>query len=71
MCAKSIFQVELSRGERDHDLGISVEAELAEDAEQEDQLCVFVSEIVKGGVAFRKGTVSIFTMLLRCWYKIV
>ena len=39
----------------DRDFGVSVEAELAEDAEAEDELCVFVSEVVKGGCAHRTG----------------
>ena len=36
-------------------LGFIVEAELGDDAEREDQLCVFISEIVKGGLAYHQG----------------
>ena len=32
-----------------------MEAELGDDAEQEDQLCVFISEIEKGGMAYHQG----------------
>ena len=36
-------------------LGFTVEAELGDDAEREDQLCVFISEIEKGGLAYHQG----------------
>ena len=52
---KIIFQVELLKTVRDHDFGLVAEAELADDAEQEDELCVFISEVTKGGLAHRKG----------------
>jgi hypothetical protein len=34
---------------------MSVEAELAEDTEQEDELCVFISDVNKGGPAAKQG----------------
>ena len=55
VCPKIMFQMEMVKSDRDHDFGIAVEAELAEDAEQEDELCVFISEVVKGGLGHRRG----------------
>ncbi len=55
VCPKVLFQLELSRGEKDRDFGLVVEAELAEDTDQEDELCVFISDVTKGGVAHKKG----------------
>ena len=50
--------MELTRSERDGDFGVSVEAELADDSEREDELCIFISDVVKGGVAHKKGEES-------------
>ena len=55
VCAKILFQMELERGDRDADFGFQVEAELAEDTEREDEMCVFVSDTTKGGLAHKKG----------------
>lgn len=46
-------QVELVRTAKD--FGFQVEAELAEDAEQEDELCLFISDVTAGGIAAGKG----------------
>ena len=43
--------------ESDEDFGFVVEAELADDADQEDELCIFISDVTKGGLAHRKGNV--------------
>ena len=57
ICAKIIFQVELIRDvtANDRDFGMSVEAELAEDSEEEDELCVFIADVIKNGCAYRAG----------------
>ena len=55
VCPKIMFQMEMVKSDRDNDFGIAVEAELAEDAEQEDELCVFISEVVKAGLGHRRG----------------
>ena len=55
ICPKILFQIELVKADRDLEFGFEVEAELAEDAENEDELCVFISEIQKGGLAQKKG----------------
>ena len=52
---KILFQIDLIRGEKDPDFGFNVEAELAEDTEEEDELCAFISDVTKGGLAHRKG----------------
>ena len=56
---KIIFQVQLLRTERDVEFGFVAEAELADDTEQEDELCVFISEVTKGGLAQRKGDATL------------
>ena len=45
--------------ESDEDFGFVVEAELADDADQEDELCIFISDVTKGGLAQRKGNVLV------------
>lgn len=54
VCGKILFQLEMQR-ETGQEFGMCVEAELAEDTEEEDQLCVFVSDLVKGSIAQKKG----------------
>ena len=55
VCAKVLFRLELTRTDKERDFGMSIEAELAEDTEQEDELRVFISDLSKGGPAARKG----------------
>ena len=55
VCGKVLFQLEVVRESQEVEFGLSVEAELAEDTEEEDELCVFISDIVKGSVAHKKG----------------
>ncbi|XP_071818860.1 protein still life, isoforms C/SIF type 2-like isoform X3 [Apostichopus japonicus] len=52
ICAKSIHQIELCKFTEEMDFGFSVEAELMEDSEEDDQLCVFVSKVEKGALAY-------------------
>ncbi|XP_038076162.1 protein still life, isoform SIF type 1-like isoform X2 [Patiria miniata] len=54
ICTKCIHQVELYQFNENMDFGFTVEAELGDDAEREDQLCVFISEIEKGGLAYHQ-----------------
>ena len=61
VCAKILFQIELVKTSRDHEFGFTVEAELAEDTEEEDELCVFISELNKNGLAFKKGLLYILS----------
>lgn len=50
-----MFQIEMCKSDKDLEFGMQVEAELAEDTEQEDELCVFISEVNKGGLAQKRG----------------
>ncbi|XP_071801624.1 rho guanine nucleotide exchange factor TIAM1-like isoform X2 [Asterias amurensis] len=54
ICTKCIHQVELYKFNENMEFGFTVEAELGDDAEREDQLCVFISEIEKGGLAYHQ-----------------
>ena len=64
VCAKVLFRLELSRSDKERDFGLSIEAELAEDTEQEDELRVFISDVTKGGPAARKGYQLIYCLRL-------
>lgn len=55
-------QVELIRTAKD--FGFQVEAELAEDAEQEDELCLFISDVTAGGIAAGKGQFNAIVVTL-------
>jgi len=67
LCAKLLFQTELSRTRRDQEFGFSVEAKVADSSFQSDELCVFVSDVAKGGpVAQKKGTNSLSRYQSRC-----
>ncbi|CAH1798643.1 unnamed protein product [Owenia fusiformis] len=57
VCAKTIFQIELSRNETIPDFGFEIEAELAEDTERDDELCVFVSEMKEGALGQTQGLI--------------
>ncbi len=54
ICTKCIHQVELYKFNENMEFGFTVEAELGDDAEREDQLCVFISAIEKGGLAYHQ-----------------
>ncbi|XP_037784013.1 protein still life, isoform SIF type 1-like isoform X8 [Penaeus monodon] len=45
ICAKILYQVELSRSSLDHMWGFSVEAELIENSERQDELCCYISRV--------------------------
>jgi len=61
LCAKLLFQTELIRTRRDQEFGFTVEAKVADSSFQSDELCVFVSDVAKGGpVAQKKGTGNLF-----------
>lgn len=53
VCQKLIFQIDLFHTEKEGDFGMCVEAELAD--ETDDELRVFISETSRTGVAGRKG----------------
>ncbi|XP_064601963.1 protein still life, isoform SIF type 1-like isoform X2 [Liolophura sinensis] len=55
VCQKSMFQVELVKRGGHTAFGFSIEAELAEDSERDDELQVYVSDVQRGGLADLKG----------------
>lgn len=55
VCAKILYQVELQRGKTEHMWGFSVEAELIENADRQDELCCYVSRVEDKSVAMQNG----------------
>ncbi len=55
VCAKILYQVELNRGTLDTMWGFSVEAELVENADKQDELCCYVSRVEERSVAMNNG----------------
>lgn len=55
VCPKVLYQVELSRMSLDTLFGFSVEAELVENVEHQDELCVYVSRVEEGSQAHQQG----------------
>lgn len=49
--------MELERNTLDHMWGFSVEAELIENAERQDELCCYVSRVEDKGIAIQNGKV--------------
>lgn len=73
VCAKILYQVELNRGNLDIMWGFSVEAELVENTEKQDELCCYVSRVEERSVAMHNGKVysqyeGIFWGEILCWY---
>uniref|UniRef100_A0A8D8VG35 T-lymphoma invasion and metastasis-inducing protein 1 n=2 Tax=Cacopsylla melanoneura TaxID=428564 RepID=A0A8D8VG35_9HEMI len=58
VCAKILYQVELQRTTLDHMWGFSVEAELTENAERQDELCCYVSRVEDKSVAMHNGLIK-------------
>lgn len=55
VCAKILYQVELSRNTLEQMWGFSVEAELVENADRQDELCCYVSRVEDKSVAMQNG----------------
>lgn len=55
VCVKVLYQVELVRSSVDHMWGFSVEAELIENIDRQDELCVWVSRVEDKGTAVLNG----------------
>ncbi|XP_059351584.1 protein still life, isoform SIF type 1-like isoform X3 [Daphnia carinata] len=58
ICGKALYQVELSRNNLEQMWGFSVEAELVENTERQDELCVFVSRVEDRSVAMNHGIIK-------------
>ena len=56
LCPKLVYQVDLSRNTLDHMWGFSVEAELVENNDRQDELCCYVSRVEDKSVAMKNGT---------------
>lgn len=63
MCAKILYQVELQRSTLEQMWGFSVEAELIENADRQDELCCYVSRVEDKSVALQNGK-NTFSVLL-------
>ena len=61
VCAKILYQVELQRNTLDQMWGFSVEAELIENADRQDELCCYVSRVEDKSVAMQNGEYMIVT----------
>lgn len=55
VCAKILYQVELQRSTLEQMWGFSVEAELIENADRQDELCCYVSRVEDKSVALTNG----------------
>ncbi|KAK2715335.1 protein still life, isoform SIF type 1-like isoform X2 [Artemia franciscana] len=55
ICAKALYQVELTRTSLEHRWGFSVEAELVENADRQDELGCIVSRVEETGLAAEAG----------------
>lgn len=69
VCAKILYQVELARSTLDQMWGFSVEAELIENADRQDELCCYVSRVEDKSVAMHNGK-YIFAKLNLNWFVV-
>merc|ERR1719500_699989 len=58
VCAKILYQVELARATLNTMWGFSVEAELVENNEKQDELCCYVSRVEDRSVAMENGIIK-------------
>lgn len=65
VCQKHVYQVELNKAETSTDLGLKIEAELAEDCDKEDDLRVYVADVRSGSLADRKGKTKCCFLLIK------
>lgn len=56
ICAKVLYQVELVRCSLEVLFGFGVEAELIENQDHQDELCVYVSRVEENSQAYEQGT---------------
>lgn len=66
VCAKILYQVELQRGKTEHMWGFSVEAELIENADRQDELCCYVSRVEDKSVAMQNGNYQLVSLFSFC-----
>ncbi|XP_017756918.1 PREDICTED: protein still life, isoform SIF type 1 isoform X2 [Eufriesea mexicana] len=58
VCAKILYQVELQRYTLEQMWGFSVEAELIENSDRQDELCCYVSRVEDKSVAMQNGIIK-------------
>ncbi|XP_067203017.1 protein still life, isoform SIF type 1 isoform X4 [Linepithema humile] len=58
VCAKILYQVELQRNTLEQMWGFSVEAELVENSDRQDELCCYVSRVEDKSVAMQNGIIK-------------
>lgn len=58
VCQKSVIQLHLTKSSGDTEFGFTVEAELAEDFERDDELRLYISQVTPGSVAHRSRKFS-------------
>ncbi|XP_076646703.1 guanine nucleotide exchange factor still life isoform X2 [Halictus rubicundus] len=58
VCAKILYQVELQRTTLEQMWGFSVEAELIENSDRQDELCCYVSRVEDKSVAMQNGIIK-------------
>ena len=67
VCAKILYQVELQRTTLEQMWGFSVEAELIENADRQDELCCYVSRVEDKSVAMQNGELNPETCGILLW----
>lgn len=55
VCTKILYQVDLGRTALEQMWGFSVEAELIENSDRQDELCCYVSRVEDKSVAMQNG----------------
>ena len=65
ICAKVLYQVELCRNHLDIMWGFSVEAELVENSERQDELCCYVSRVEERSIAMQNGNLVLTTLFMQ------
>lgn len=63
VCAKILYQVELQRNTLEQMWGFSVEAELIENSDRQDELCCYVSRVEDKSVAMQNGKTDFIVSL--------
>ena len=55
VCEKNVFQVDLVKSQNETEFGFAVEAELAQSFERDDELRLYVSNVLPSSVAIQTG----------------
>lgn len=63
VCAKILYQIHLCRTTLEQMWGFSVEAELIENTERQDELCCYVSRVEDKSVAMQNGNYTLYSLL--------